>query len=309
VVALVPQKHEAVLKKKLLAASEEKKVDIAFQLAGIERWGRRLIAFDLDNTLIQQVTIDELVRAEAKILRRETSVEDEILAGISARVKSNELDFNEAFKKKVLLLQGKNAEPLLKHVVNNLKFTPGARRLCRTLKRLGYKMALISGSFMTVAREVQRELGLDYAFANELQVDPVSGEFTGYTVGPVVTPQRKLVLLRRIAEVEGCDLSQTVAVGDGQSDIPMLEAAGLGVAFNGKPQVQAVADIRVNNNDLSSVLFLLGLSEAVAIHLGRDLDKGEDASELSASLGGFAIPPPFWEPGLPSLPENQPTTS
>lgn len=304
-VALVPNNVEAEIRSRLLAASQDHEVDIAFQLAGIERWGRRLIAFDLDNTLIQQVTINELVRA--------AGVEQEALDIISAQAKSADLTFNQALEKKVLLLKGHNAEYLLKHVISNLVFTPGSRRLCRTLKRLGYKMALISGGCIQVAREVQRSLGLDYAFANELEVDLVSGEFTGYTVGPVVTPQRKRVLLSRIAEVEGCDLSQTVAVGDGQSDIPMLEAAGLGVAFCGKPQVQAVADIRVNNPDLSSVLFLLGLSEAVAIHLGRDLDKAEDAIESTSqslgdgtprtSMSAFVMPPSL-ESRLPSLPED-----
>jgi len=144
------------------------------------------------------------------------------------------------------------------------------------LKRLGYKLAVISGGFIPCAREVQRKLGLDYAFANTLETNQ-NGELTGKTVGAVVTPHRKQALLAMIAQVEGCDISQTVAVGDGSNDIPMLTSAGLGVAFCAKPKVQDAAEFRVNNKDLSTVLFLIGLSETAARKLlrrsGEEMEK------------------------------------
>merc|ERR1712129_644294 len=137
----------------------------------------------------------------------------------------------------------------------------GAVQLCRTLKHLGYKMAVISGGFLAVARQVQKKLELDYAFANTLGIRQTDGMLTGETVGPVVTPQRKRALLAMIAQVEGCDMRQTIAVGDGSIDIPMLTSAGLGIAFCAKPKVQAKSDVSVNNKDLQTVLYLIGVSE------------------------------------------------
>lgn len=165
------------------------------------------------------------------------------------------------------LLEGQNAEELFEKVKANLLFTPGAKKLCSTLKSLGYKMAVISGGFLPLAREVQRHLGLDYAFANTLEVDEMTGFLTGRTSGPVVTPQRKRALLATIANVEGCEVQQTIAVGDGANDIPMLNASGLGIAFCAKPKVQEVAEFRINQKDLSTVLFLIGVSERAAARL------------------------------------------
>lgn len=184
-----------------------------------------------------------------------------------------ELNFFESLKSRVALLKGHNADKLFDEVKKNLIFTPGAKRLCSTLRRLGYKTAVISGGFLPVAREVQRYLGLDYAFANTLEVDETTGLLTGQTSGPVVTPQRKRALLATIADVEGCELQQTIAVGDGANDIPMLHAAGLGIAFCAKPKVQEVAEFRINQKDLSTALFLIGVSEHAAVRLGADDDK------------------------------------
>merc|ERR1719211_313042 len=131
---------------------------------------------------------------------------------------------------------------------------------------MGFKMALISGGFLPVAREVQRHLGLDYAFANTLEVDE-AGLLTGNTSGPVVTPERKRALLATIANVEGCEIQQTIAVGDGANDIPMLHTAGLGIAFCAKPKVQAVTEVRLNQKDLRTVLYLIGVSETAAHRL------------------------------------------
>merc|ERR1719203_2234449 len=130
-------------------------------------------------------------------------------------------------------------------------------------------MAVISGGFQPIAEEVKRLLGLDYAFANTLEVETTTGLLTGRTSGPVVTPQRKRALLATIANVEGCDVEQTIAVGDGANDIPMLNSAGLGIAFCAKPKVQAATEIRINQKDLSTVLFLIGVSERASDHLGE----------------------------------------
>jgi phosphoserine phosphatase SerB len=233
-------------------------VDIAFQKDDVDRWMRRLVVFDMDSTLIQQEVIDELARY--------AGVEDEVKTITEAAMRG-ELNFFESLKSRVALLKGHNAEELFSKVKKNLLFTPGAKKLCSTLRKLGFKMAVISGGFMPVAREVQRELGLDYAFANVMEVDENTGLLTGRTTGPVVTPQRKKALLATIADVEGCELKQTIAVGDGANDIPMLHTAGLGIAFCAKPKVQAVTEYRINQQDLSTVLFLLGVSEHAAERL------------------------------------------
>lgn len=242
----------------LVEVSNRLGADIAFQKDDLQRWMRRLVVFDMDSTLIQQEVIDEL----AKIAGVETEVKK-----ITDAAMNGDLDFFESLKARVALLKGHNAEELFAKVKANLIYTPGAKKLCATLKSLGYKMAVISGGFMPVAREVQRHLGLDYAFANSLDVDDETGLLTGLTSGPVVTPQRKRTLLATIANVEGCDVQQTIAVGDGANDIPMLHTAGLGVAFCAKPKVQAVANFRINDKDLSTVLFLIGVSEHAAERL------------------------------------------
>lgn len=179
---------------------------------------------------------------------------------------NGDMDFFESLKQRVLLLKGHHAETLFTKVKSNVIYTPGAKKLCSALKSLGYKLAVISGGFLPVAQEVQKYLGLDYAFANTLETDE-NGMLTGRTSGPVVTPQRKRALLATIANVEGCEVKQTIAVGDGSNDIPMLHTAGLGIAFCAKPKVQAAAEFRINQCDLSTVLFLIGVSEHAANRL------------------------------------------
>lgn len=236
----------------MLEISKARGADIAIQRDDVDRWMRRLVVFDMDSTLIQQEVIDELAAL--------AGVGDEVKKITEAAMRG-ELNFFESLKARVALLKGHNAEELFAKVKENLILTPGAKRLCSTLKKLGYKMAVISGGFLPVAQEVQKHLGLDYAFANTLEVEEQTGLLTGCTAGPVVTPQRKRALLATIANVEGCNVNQTVAVGDGSNDIPMLNAAGLGIAFCAKPKVQAAAEYRINQHDLSTVLFLIGLSE------------------------------------------------
>lgn len=191
--------------------------------------------------------------------------------------------------RRLAFFSGFSAKDLFDTLIRNLTYTTGAWQLCRTLKRLGYKMAVISGGFVPVAREVQKALGLDYAFANTLETRHADGTLTGQTVGPVVTPQRKRALLSMIAQVEGCDLAQTIAVGDGSHDIPMLVTAGLGVAFCAKPKVQEKADLRINSKDLSTVLFLIGLSQVAQRRL-LERHAADDAWAYCANLSRQTSP-------------------
>lgn len=279
VTVTVPCGVEAELKNSLLATSKEHNADIAFQEENIERWGRRLVVFDMDSTLIQQEVIDELAKLAGV---------REAVSEITERAMQGELDFFGSLRERVALLKGHNADQLFDHVKKNLVFTKGAHELCATLKKLGYKMAVISGGFLPMARHVQKELGLDYAFANTLEVDRQTGNLTGRTVGPVVTPQRKRDLLSMIAEIEGCELGQTIAVGDGANDIPMLLTAGLGVAFCAKPKVQQVANFRVNTPDLKTVLYLIGLSDFATENLNVSSYNIEEVKTPPLSIS----PPP-----------------
>jgi|EP00927_Polykrikos_kofoidii_P072452 phosphoserine phosphatase len=250
--------HWRTFASELTDLSKRLAVDIACQQDDLERWMRRLVVFDMDSTLIQQEVIDELAK----------------IAGVEAEVKTitdaamrGEIDFFDSLKQRVALLKGHHGQQLFEQVKKNIVYTPGVERLCSTLKHLGFKMAVISGGFLPVADEVKRHLGLDYAFANTLEVDQ-AGMLVGRTSGPVVTPTRKRDLLATIANVEGCDVKQTIAVGDGANDIPMLNTAGLGIAFCAKPKVQEVAEFRINQKDLSTVLFLIGVSDHAAERLG-----------------------------------------
>jgi len=261
------------IKELLLGVSKTERCDLAFQKDDVYRWMRRLVVFDMDSTLIQQEVIDEL----AKYAGVEKQVKE-----ITEAAMNGHLDFFGSLKARVALLKGQPGEELFTRVKKNLVYTPGAKKLCATLKSLGYKMAVISGGFLPVAREVQKHLGLDYAFANTLEVDE-AGLLTGKTTGPVVTPQRKRALLATIADVEGCHVSQTIAVGDGANDIPMLHTAGLGIAFCAKPKVQDVAEFRINQKDLSTVMFLIGISEAASQRLGVEVSEEDLKKEGSAS--------------------------
>eukprot|EP00928_Gymnodinium_smaydae_P007523 TRINITY_DN1269_c0_g3_i1.p1 TRINITY_DN1269_c0_g3~~TRINITY_DN1269_c0_g3_i1.p1 ORF type:complete len:889 (+),score=246.64 TRINITY_DN1269_c0_g3_i1:53-2719(+) len=257
VVTLPSQMEASEISALLAEIARSHNVDIAMQRDDVERWMRRLIVFDMDSTLIQQEVIDELAKY--------AGVEEQVKTITEAAMRG-ELNFFESLKTRVDLLKGQDAEMLFSRVKANLVFTPGAKKLCSTLKSLGYKMAVISGGFLPIAHEVQRHLGLDYAFANTLEVDE-AGLLTGRTTGPVVTPQRKRALLAMIANVEGCEVEQTIAVGDGSNDIPMLNTAGLGIAFCAKPKVQEATEFRINQKDLSTVLYLIGISEHAAAGL------------------------------------------
>lgn len=238
------------LRAHLYALGMSKGIDIALQAESVLRRSKRLVVMDMDSTLIQQEVIDELAR--------HAGVYEQVQA-ITHRAMAGELDFNESLEQRVALLAG-TPSSVFDKVIDNLEYTPGAHHLCKTLKRLGYRLGVISGGFTRVTEHVRAKLGLDYDYANTLEEDD-NGVFTGRTVGPVVNAQRKADLLTTIAQHERITLDQVIAIGDGANDLPMLGTAGLGIAFNAKPAVQKAANFRINQPSLTAVLYLLGFSE------------------------------------------------
>ena len=230
----------------LVATSEG--IDIAVAPGGLARRGRRLVVLDVDSTLIQQEVIELL----AGHCGREAEV-----AEVTARAMAGELDFEESLRARVATLAGLPAS-VLDDVREAVQLTPGARTLVRTLKRLGFTVGLVSGGFIEIVGELAEDLGIDHARANRLEI--VDGVLTGRVVGEVVDRAGKARALREFAEQEGLPLSRTVAIGDGANDLDMLDAAGLGVAFNAKPLVQEKAQTSVNVPYLDAVLYLLGIS-------------------------------------------------
>ncbi|KAJ2786843.1 Phosphoserine phosphatase [Coemansia interrupta] len=245
------------MKSELIAISTGHQADVALQPDNVFRRQKRLVVFDMDSTLIQQEVIDEIARA--------TGIEKEV-AAITESAMQGEIDFKESLARRVALLKG-TPVTALEDVKRSLLFTEGAHYLCRALKSAGFKLAVISGGFMPLAKYVKAELGLDYAFANQLQVSADGKSLTGITVGPVVDATRKAELLEVIAQAEGIALDQVVAVGDGANDLLMLGKASLGIAFNAKPRVQQQARARINQKSLANILYLMGYSESEAAEL------------------------------------------
>lgn len=223
-------------------------VDVAVQPAGLLRHGIRLIVMDVDSTLVQGEVI-EMLAAHA-------GCEAEV-AEVTERAMRGELDFAESLRSRVALLEGLDAA-VLDEVYADLVLTPGARTTVRTLKRLGYRFAIVSGGFSQLTDRLAVDLGIDYALANELEV--VDGRLTGRVVGEIVDRQGKATALRRFAEAAGVPVAATIAIGDGANDLDMLAAAGLGIAFNAKPVVQEQAQTSVNVPYMDAVLYLLGIS-------------------------------------------------
>lgn len=223
-------------------------VDIAVVAAGLHRRAQRLVVMDVDSTLIQDEVI-ELFAAHA-------GCEDEV-AEVTAAAMRGELDFEQSLHARVALLAGLDAS-VVEKVRGEVRLTPGARTLIRTLKRLGYQVGVVSGGFTQVTDDLQERLGLDFAQANTLEI--VDGRLTGRVTGEIVDRAGKARLLRRFAAEAGVPLSQTVAIGDGANDLDMLNAAGLGVAFNAKPVVREAAYTAVNVPFLDTVLYLLGIT-------------------------------------------------
>ncbi|MEV6133347.1 phosphoserine phosphatase SerB [Streptomyces violaceusniger] len=223
-------------------------VDVAVVASGLQRRAQRLVVMDVDSTLIQDEVI-ELFAAHA-------GCEAEV-AEVTARAMRGELDFEQSLHARVALLAGID-ESVVEKVRAEVRLTPGARTLIRTLKRLGYQVGVVSGGFTQVTDDLKERLGLDFASANTLEV--VDGKLTGRVVGEVVDRAGKARLLRRFAAEAGVPLVQTVAIGDGANDLDMLNAAGLGVAFNAKPVVREAAHTAVNVPFLDTVLYLLGVT-------------------------------------------------
>ncbi len=223
-------------------------VDVAVQPASLLRHGMRLVVMDVDSTLVQGEVI-EMLAAHAGCEAQVREVTEAAMRG--------ELDFESSLRERVALLEGLDASAL-DRVYDELTFAPGARTLVRTLKRLGYRFAIVSGGFTQVTDRIAADLGIDFAAANELEV--VDGRLTGRIVGPVVDRAGKADALRRFAADSGVAVGATVAIGDGANDLDMLAAAGLGIAFNAKPMVQQAADTAVNVPYLDAIMYLLGIS-------------------------------------------------
>jgi phosphoserine phosphatase len=237
------------LRAEFLSVAQELNVDIAFQEDSLFRRNRRLAVFDMDSTLIEAEVIDELAKA--------AGVGDQV-SEITERAMAGELDFRASFKERLALLKGLDVS-VLDSIGASLRLTEGAETLFAELKRLGYKTAILSGGFTYFAKQLQAKLGIDYVFANELEV--VDGKCTGVAIEPIVDAQRKADLLKQLAEKEGLRLEQTIAVGDGANDLPMLAIAGLGVAFRAKPLVKQSAKQAISTLGLDGVLYLLGFRD------------------------------------------------
>jgi len=243
----------------LMKLSSEMEMDFSFQQDNMYRRMRRLICFDMDSTLIQTEVIDELAMR--------AGVGDKVKA-ITERAMRGEIDFKESFTERVALLKGLDSS-VMRDIAENLPMTEGVDRLMYVLKRYGYKIAILSGGFTYFGEYLQKRYGIDYVYANELEIDE-DGKLTGKYLGEIVDGRRKAELLRLIAQVEKVDLAQTIAVGDGANDLPMLSEAGLGIAFHAKPRVVANAEQSINTIGIDGVLYFLGFKDSYLDEKGRN---------------------------------------
>ena len=238
------------MRSRFLQISQSEEFDISLQEDNVFRRCRRLICFDMDSTLIETEVIDELADR----------------AGVGAEVRAitesamrGEIDFCESFTRRVALLKGLD-ESVMREIAENLPITEGVERMMQVLKRTGYKTAILSGGFTYFGNYLRQKFGFDYVYANELEI--VDGKLTGRYVGDIVDGKRKAELLRIIAQVENINIAQTIAVGDGANDLPMLSTAGLGIAFHAKPKVKQTARQSISTIGLDGVLYFLGFKDS-----------------------------------------------
>ena len=238
--------------------SSEMEIDFSFQRDDMYRRMRRLICFDMDSTLIQTECIDELAE-RAGVGKKVREITESAMRG--------EIDFKESFTRRVALLKGLDAS-VMEDIAKNMPITEGVDKLMFVLKRCGYKIAILSGGFTYFGEYLQRKYGIDYVYANELEVDE-NNKLTGRYLGEIVDGHRKAELLKLIAQVEKVNLAQTIAVGDGANDLPMLGEAGLGIAFHAKPRVVANAKQSINTIGLDGVLYFLGFKDSYLGEQGK----------------------------------------
>ena len=243
-------KNKECMKAEFMKLSTELEMDISFQEDSMYRRMRRLICFDMDSTLIETVVIDELaIRA---------GVGDQVKAITEAAMRG-EIDFCESFRQRCALLKGLDVS-VMQEIAENLPITEGVDRLMRILKKVGFKIAILSGGFTYFGNFLKQKYNIDYVYANELEIE--NGKLTGNHVGDIVDGKRKAELLRLIAQVENVDIRQTVAVGDGANDLPMISIAGLGIAFHAKPKVKATAKQSISTIGLDGILYFLGYKDS-----------------------------------------------
>jgi phosphoserine phosphatase len=253
----VPDDRDA-LQADLMHISSEMGIDFSFQRDNMFRRMRRLICFDMDSTLVQTECINELA-ARAGVGDKVKAITESAMRG--------EIDFKESFRRRVALLKGLDAS-VMQEIAENMPITEGVDRLMEVLKRAGYKIAILSGGFTYFGEYIQHKYGIDYVYANELEIGE-DGKLTGRYVGDIVDGRRKADLLKLIAQMEKVNLEQTIAVGDGANDLPMLSAAGLGIAFHAKPRVQESARQSINTIGLDGVLYFLGFKDSYLGKQGR----------------------------------------
>ena len=250
-------KNRVEMQRSLMKLSSEMGMDFSLQLDNMYRRMRRLICFDMDSTLIQTECIDELA---------ERAGVGEQVRAITERAMRGEIDFKESFTERVALLKGLD-ESVMKEIAENLPITEGVERLMFVLKHYGYKIAILSGGFTYFGEHLKRKFGIDYVYANELEIE--NGKLTGRYLGEIVDGKRKAELLRLLAQVEKVDIAQTIAVGDGANDLPMLSTAGLGIAFHAKPKVVENAEQSINTIGLDGVLYFLGFKDSYLDEKGK----------------------------------------
>ncbi len=243
-------KDKEVMQRAFLELSAQLEMDISFQEDSMFRRMRRLICFDMDSTLINTEVIDELAER--------AGVGDKVRAITEAAMRG-EIDFAESFKERCALLKGLD-ESVLQEVAENLPITEGADRLMSVLKKVGFKIAILSGGFTYFGNYLKQKYNIDYVYANELEIE--DGKLTGRYLGDIVDGKRKAELLRLISQVENVDIRQTVAVGDGANDLPMISIAGLGIAFHAKPKVKETAQQSISTIGLDGVLYFLGYKDS-----------------------------------------------